>query len=53
MDYYPSENADEVFAKMKEQGLDRIIWLNDKDYELLAQNFAQIRAKPPKKQIHC
>ena len=25
---YPGENADEVFAKMKEQGLDRIVWIN-------------------------
>ena len=41
-----SENADEVFAKMKEQGLDPVLFgLSDKDYELLAKNFAQIRAK--------
>ena len=41
-----SENADEVFAKMAEQGLDPVLFgLSDKDYELLAKNFAQIRAK--------
>ena len=31
---------------MKEQGLDPVLFgLSDKDYELLAKNFAQIRAK--------
>tara|TARA_B100002019_G_C21260393_1_gene596376 strand:+ start:1684 stop:2100 length:417 start_codon:yes stop_codon:yes gene_type:complete len=41
-----SENADEVFAKMEAQGLDPVLFgLSDKDYELLAKNFAQIRAK--------
>ncbi len=41
-----SENADEVFAKMESQGLDPVIFgLSDKDFELLAKNFAQIRAK--------
>ena len=41
-----SENANEVFAKMEEQGLDPVLFgLSDKDYELLAKNFAQIRAK--------
>jgi hypothetical protein len=41
-----SDNADEVFAKMAEQGLDPVLFgLSDKDYELLAKNFAQIRAK--------
>jgi hypothetical protein len=41
-----SDNADEVFAKMEEQGLDPVLFgLSDKDYELLAKNFAQIRAK--------
>ena len=40
-----SENADEVFAKLKEQGKDPVLFgLSDKDYELLAKNFAQIRA---------
>ena len=41
-----SDNADEVFAKMEKEGLDPVIFgLSDKDYELLAKNFAQIRAK--------
>ena len=40
-----SENADEVFKKMKEQGLDPVVFgLSDKDFQLLAKNFAQIRA---------
>ena len=39
-----SENADEVFKKMEEQGLDPVIFgLNDNDYQLIAKNFAQIR----------
>ena len=41
-----SENADEVFAKLEEQGIDPVLFgLTDKDFELLAKNFAQIRAK--------
>jgi len=40
-----SENAAEVFAKMKEQGKDPVLFgLSDEDYELLSKNFAQIRA---------
>ena len=40
-----SENADEVFKKMKEQGIDPVIFgLSDNDFQLLAKNFAQIRA---------
>ena len=40
-----SDNADEVFAKMKKDGLDPVLFsLSDEDYELLAKNFAQIRA---------
>ena len=40
-----SENADEVFKKMKEQGLDPVVFgLSDNDFKLLAKNFAQIRA---------
>jgi len=40
-----SENADEVFAKLKEQGKDPVLFgLSDDDYELLSKNFAQIRA---------
>ena len=39
-----SENADEVFKKLEEQGIDPVLWgLSDKDFELLAKNFAQIR----------
>ena len=40
-----SENADEVFKKMKEKGIDPVIFgLSDNDFKLLAKNFAQIRA---------
>jgi hypothetical protein len=40
-----SENAEEVFAKLKEQGKDPVLFgLSDKDYEFLSKNFAQIRA---------
>ena len=40
-----SENADEVFAKLKEQNIDPVLFgLTDDDYEVLAVNFAQIRA---------
>ena len=39
-----SENAEEVFKKMEEQGLDPVLFgLNDKDFQLIAKNFAQIR----------
>ena len=39
-----SDNADEVFKKMEEQGLDPVLFgLTDKDYQLIAKNFAQIR----------
>ena len=38
-----SKNADEVFKKMEEQGIDPVIFgLSDKDFQLLAKNFAQI-----------
>ena len=41
-----SENADEVFRKLEEKGIDPVLWgLTDKDFELLAKNFAQIRNK--------
>ena len=40
-----SENADEVFAKLSEQNIDPVLFgLKDDDYEILAVNFAQIRA---------
>ena len=39
-----SKNAEEVFKKMEEQGIDPVIFgLSDKDFELLAKNFARIR----------
>ena len=39
-----SENAEEVFKKMEEQGLDPVLFgLTDNDYQLIAKNFAQIR----------
>ena len=39
-----SNNAEEVFKKLEEQGIDPVFWgLTDKDFELLAKNFAQIR----------
>jgi hypothetical protein len=40
-----SNNAQEVFDKMKKEGLDPVLFgLSDEDYELLAKNFAQIRS---------
>ena len=39
-----SNNAEEVFKKLQEQGIDPVLWgLTDKDFELLAKNFARIR----------
>jgi len=39
-----SENADEVFAKLEEQGIDPVLFgLSDNDYQLIAKNFSQIR----------
>ena len=39
-----SNNAEEVFKKLEEQGIDPVLWgLTDKDFELLAKNFARIR----------
>ena len=39
-----SENADDVFKKLEEKGIDPVLWgLTDKDFELLAKNFARIR----------
>ena len=41
-----SENAAEVFAKLEADGIDPVLWgLTDKDFELLAKNFAKIRNK--------
>jgi len=39
-----SNNAEEVFKKLEEKGIDPVLWgLTDKDFELLAKNFARIR----------
>ena len=41
-----SANAEEVFAKLEAAGIDPVLFgLTDKDFELLAKNFAQIRQK--------
>ena len=41
-----SENAEEVFKKLEEAGIDPVLFgLTDKDFEMLAKNFAQIRQK--------
>ena len=47
-----SENADEVFKKMEEQGVDPVVFgLNDNDFQLLAKNFAHIRAHMMKQNV--
>ena len=39
-----SENAEEVFAKLEAAGIDPVLFgLTDKDFQLIAKNFAQIR----------
>ena len=39
-----SENAEEVFAKLEADGIDPVLFgLTDKDFQLIAKNFAQIR----------
>ena len=41
-----SENAQEVFAKLEAAGIDPVLFgLTDKDYQVLARKFAQIRQK--------
>ena len=41
-----SENADEVFKKREEKGIDPVLFgITDKDFQVLARNFAQIRQK--------
>jgi len=41
-----SENAQEVFAKLEAEGIDPVLFgLTDKDFEMIAKNFAQIRQK--------
>ena len=45
-----SENAEEVFKKLEEQGIDPVLFgLTDNDYQLIAKNFAQIRNNLKKK----
>ena len=37
-------SADEVFAKLEKDGIDPVLFgLTDKDFEMLAKNFAKIR----------
>ena len=39
-----SENAEEVFSKLEAEGIDPVLFgLTDKDFQLIAKNFAQIR----------
>ena len=39
-----SENAEEVFKRLEEAGIDPVLFRHtDKDFELLAKNFARIR----------
>ena len=39
-----SENSEEVFKKLEAAGIDPVLFgLTDKDFELLAKNFARIR----------
>ena len=39
-----SDNAEEVFTRLEEAGIDPVLFgLTDKDFELLAKNFARIR----------
>ena len=41
-----SNNAEEVFKKLEAEGIDPVLYgLTDKDYELIAKNFANIRNK--------
>ena len=39
-----SDNAEEVFTRLEEAGIDPVLFgLTDKDFQLLAKNFARIR----------
>jgi len=41
-----SKNADEVFKRLEEAGIDPVLFgITDKDFQVLARNFAQIRQK--------
>ena len=45
-----SNNAEEVFKKLEEEGIDPVLFgLTDNDYQLIAKNFAQIRHNLKKK----
>ena len=45
-----SKNAEEVFKKLEEEGIDPVLFgLTDNDYQLIAKNFAQIRHNLKKK----
>ena len=47
-----SKNAEEVFKKLEEQGVDPVIFgLSDNDFQLLAKNFAHIRAQMMKQNV--
>ena len=42
--FITSENAEEVFKRLEEEGIDPVLFgLTDKDFQLIAKNFAQIR----------
>ena len=44
--YEGEENAEEVFKKLEEAGIDPVLFgITDKDFQVLARNFAQIRQK--------
>ena len=48
--FITSNNAEEVFKKLEEQGIDPVLFgLTDNDYQLIAKNFAQIRNNLKKK----
>ena len=41
-----SANADEVFKRLEDAGIDPVLFgITDKDFQVLARNFAQIRQK--------
>ena len=41
-----SENANEVFKRLEDAGIDPVLFgITDKDFQVLARNFAQIRQK--------
>ena len=41
-----SENAEEVFRKLEEKGIEPVLFsLTDKDFEMQAKNFTQLKEK--------